>query len=135
MSNIYIYIEQTRLFYIFQEMPNVDIDVKIYFSKWFMNWYAISDHYKYVAWIFVFFFPIHTKTYLTQNSHLARDMLAIQHSPRHWKFWVLICSMFGACTSNKKAKEMQKSFIKNAKCKPKNTKGICSWKNQWIIKI
>jgi hypothetical protein len=30
---------------------------------------------------------------------------------------------------------MQKSFIKNAKCKPKNTKGICSWKNQWIIKI
>lgn len=90
---IYIFFEQTILFYVFQEMPNVDIDVNIYFSKWFTNWYAIIDQYKYVAWIFVFFFPSHTKTNLIQNSHLATDMLAIQHSTRHWKFWVSICSM------------------------------------------
>jgi hypothetical protein len=31
-------------------------------------------------------------------------------------------NVFGAYTSNKKAKEMHKSSTKNAKCKAKNTK-------------
>lgn len=46
------------LFYIFQEMPNANNKVNMYFCKLYTNWYSIISWYKYVIDIFLFF-PIH----------------------------------------------------------------------------